>query len=653
MADLDAELIHIFREEANERLDRTVETLLALEAKRAGDDAIDSLFRDMHSIKGSAGMVGVEEARSIASAVEDLLEEVRDADSFPVDLTESLLQATDALRRAVAGEEVVADAVLEELAAKAPAHGEKTKPQEIERRSGQERRSSTTRSSVRVPTEKVDRLFDAVGETVLHERQLGHILGNGARTDGVDERMAGELSHGELLLDELQDAAMQMRMLPLSSITSPFARAVRDLAAAEGKNVELEISGAETQLDRTMLEGISETITHLLRNAVAHGIEPPEERESADKPAVGKVELRAEQRGNLVAIEVSDDGRGVSRELLRQAEETGSLADLLASAGFSTAREVTDVAGRGVGLDAVKSQVESLGGALEIASEESRGTTVTLLLPLTLALLRVLLVERGEQVFGLPLASVEEVVRVEQTLSLAGKEALEMRGRSIPLADLAVIIGGSAPQLLEHSPAMIVTSSGERVGVVADRIVGEQEVVVKSLGPLLSSVAGYLGAAILVEGRVALILDPAFLTKTHRRGATTTVAPKDEKTLPKVLVVDDQFTVRELQRSILEAAGYRVETARDGREALRCVSKADDVELVVTDVQMPEMDGVELLKAIREDQQHSSLPVVMVTSQAGEEDRQRGAEAGADAYILKHEFDQRALLDTVERLIGR
>jgi two-component system chemotaxis sensor kinase CheA len=402
-----------------------------------------------------------------------------------------------------------------------------------------------------------------------------------------------------------------------------------------------------------ILEGISETITHLLRNAVAHGIESPDDRRRAGKPALGRVELRAEQRGNLVAIEVSDDGRGVSRELLQKAEEAGSLADVLARAGFSTASEVTDVAGRGVGLDAVKSQVESLGGNLEISSEVGRGTTVALLLPLTLAMLRVLLVERGGRAFGLPLSSVEEVVRVEDTLSLSGKTALEVRGRSIPLADLAMIIGDSAPKLPERPPALIVSSTGRRVAVVVDGMVGEQEVVVKSLGPLLSPVAGYLGAAILVEGRIALVLDPAFLTETHRRGTTSTVAPKDEQAVPKVLVVDDQFTVRELQRSILEAAGYRVETARDGQEALRCISKEHDVEMVVTDVQMPEMDGIELLKAIREDQEHSSLPVVIITAQASEEDRQRGVEAGADAYILKHEFDQRALLDTVERLIGR
>jgi two-component system chemotaxis sensor kinase CheA len=667
----DAEIVHIFREEANERLDRIVETLLALEAEQASDDAIDSLFRDMHSIKGSAGMVGIEEARSIAAAVEDLLEEVRERDSFPVDLTESLLQATDTLRRAVAGEESATDRVLEDLVSSFRGSGGKGRPKGRKRRSGQNRRSGSDRRSgkdrrsakerrrgtegrsIRVPAEKVDRVFDAIGETVLHARQLEHIVGNGARADGADERIESELSHGELVIDELQDAAMQMRTLPLSSITGPFARAVRDLAAAEGKDVELEISGAETQLDRMILEGISESITHLLRNAVAHGIEPPDERESVGKPAVGHAELRAEQRANLVAIEVSDDGRGVSPELLQKAEQAGSLAEVLARAGFSTAVEVTEVAGRGVGLDAVKSQVESLGGGLEISSEEGSGTTVTLLLPLTFAMLRVLLVERGGQAFGLPLASVEEVARVTETLSLTGKTAIEVRGRSIPLADLAAIIGGSAPQLPERPPALIVTSSGRRVAAVCDRMLGEEEVVVKSLGPLLSCVAGHLGAAILGEGRVALILDPAFLTKTHRRGATTTVAPKEKEAPPKVLVVDDQFTVRELQRSILEAAGYRVETARDGREALTCVSGEGDVELVVTDIQMPEMDGIELLKAIREDQEHSSLPVVIITAQAGEEERRRGAEAGADAYVLKHEFDQRALLDTVERLIGR
>ncbi|MDX6668959.1 MAG: two-component system, chemotaxis family, sensor kinase CheA, partial [Solirubrobacteraceae bacterium] len=409
--------------------------------------------------------------------------------------------------------------------------------------------------------------------------------------------------------------------------------------------------GAETQLDRVILDGVSESITHLLRNTIAHGIESAADRERAGKPAQSRIQLRAEQRGSLVAIVVADDGRGVAPELLAKAEDGRTLADVLAEAGFSTAEEITEVSGRGVGLDAVKSHVESLGGSLEVESEPGRGTAVTMLLPLTLALLRVLLLERGGQTFGVPLTSVEEVMTVSDTMSLGGREAIELREQSIPLADLAQIIGVAAPPLPEHPQAVILTSSGRRVAAVCDRIVEEEEVVVKSLGPVLQDVAGYLGAALMGDGRIALILDPAFLTKMQSRGAAAAVTSEAEVLPSKVLVVDDQFTVRELQRSILEAAGYRVETARDGHEALTMVTDGADIELVVTDVTMPEMDGIALLRAIREDPQHGSLPIVVVSALGGEEDRRRGAEAGADAYIVKEEFDQRALLETVNRLL--
>ena len=306
------------------------------------------------------------------------------------------------------------------------------------------------------------------------------------------------------------------------------------------------------------------------------------------------------------------------------------------------------MAGRGVGLDAVKSHVESLGGGLEVQSEPGRGTTVTMLLPLTLAIMRVLVFERDGQTFGLPLTSVDEAIVVGETMSLGGREAIELRGRSIPLADLPATRGATAGDPTRQPHAMVVASSGRRVALLCDRIVEEQEVVIKSLGPLLASVPGHLGAAIMPDGRIALILDPAFVTRATARGRATP-EPSAELHQSTVMVVDDQFTVRELQRSILEAAGYDVRTARDGREAL---AGMDGVELVVTDVQMPEMDGIELLQAIRENRERSSLPVVMVTSQGGEDDRQRGLEAGADAYIVKDKFDQRALIETVERLLA-
>jgi two-component system chemotaxis sensor kinase CheA len=495
-------------------------------------------------------------------------------------------------------------------------------------------------------------MLDAVGETVLYHRRLEHSLGDTLR-DG--RQASDELDMGEQLLDELQDSVIQMRTLPLSTITASFPRAIRDLAAEEKKKVELTVSGDETQLDRVILTGISETIVHVLRNAVAHGIEGPKERKAAKKDPTGRVELRAEPRGRMVAIQVIDDGRGVSPELAARAEKEGSLVEILAETGFSTAEQVTEVAGRGVGLDAVKRHVESLGGDLEVRSEPGAGTEVTLLLPVTLALMRVLLVERGDHPFALPMTSVGRVVSVAETTSLGNRPALDLEGLVVPLSDLAHLIGAAAAApLAPQPPAVVVESLGRRLAVACDELLGEQEVVIKSLGAVLADTPGYLGAAILGDGRIALVLDPNQLLKAPAEAMTLAQADEtEERAQARVLVVDDQLSARELQRGILESAGYRVEVARDGREALRLVTELGDVEVVLTDVQMPVMDGFELLEAIRADEERGSLPVVIVTTLGDEASRRRGAEAGADAYIVKDEFDQRTMLETIERLAGR
>jgi CheY-like chemotaxis protein/chemotaxis signal transduction protein len=346
----------------------------------------------------------------------------------------------------------------------------------------------------------------------------------------------------------------------------------------------------------------------------------------------------------------------VSEEILALATKDGSLANVLAQAGFSTADEVTELSGRGVGLDAVKKHVESFGGTVEAFSEPGRGTRVVLVLPLALALLDVLLVERGGQAFGVPLAAVEEVIAVEDQLKLEGRAALELRGRSVRLADLAELLGGDASSRAERVPAIVVAAGGRRVAASCDRLLGQEEIVVKPLGPLLASVNGYLGGAILGDGRIALLLDPAALTRADPRvgkGRAGDHAAPERPVAPKVLVVEDSYTVRELQRSILEAAGYRVETARDGKAGLDRVTADDEIALVITDLEMPEMDGLELTRAIRARSERSSLPVIVVTSRGDEEDRRRGVEAGADAYVVKQAFDQQALLDIVERLVGR
>jgi two-component system, chemotaxis family, sensor kinase CheA len=628
----DEEIHELVRQEAGDCLQRMEANLLALESGGGGADQVDEILRDAHSVKGSAAMIGWKEAAALASAIEDRMEQAREKGTLPARSIGPLLRRVDELGRAM-GAEPDASPGGERPKAAAPSVAAAQAP------------------TIRISTAKVDRMLDSVGETVLHHRRLEHALGETLR----DGRQASEeLDLGEQLLDELQDSVIQMRTLPLSTITSSYPRAIRNLATEEKKEVELTVSGDETQLDRVILDGISEIIVHLLRNAVAHGIEPPKERKAAKKPVAGRVELRAEPRGSMVAIQVLDDGRGISTELAARAEEAGSLVDILAATGFSTAEQVTEVAGRGVGLDAVKRHVESLSGGLEVRSEPGEGMEVTMLLPVTLALMKVLLFERGGHPFALPMTSVGRVVAVTGTTSLGSRPSLDLEGEVVPLADLGRLIGAAGADLPHDPPAIVVESLGHRLAVACDELLGEEEVLIKSLGALLAGLPGYLGAAILGDGRIALVLDPNHLLQAPTEAmALERTEENEDQAGAQVLVVDDQFSARELQRSILEAAGYRVQVARDGREAQRLVGEIADLDLVLTDVQMPEMDGFELLEAIRADEEHSSLPVVIVTTLGDEASRRRGAEAGADAYIVKEEFDQKTLLETIERLAGR
>ncbi len=644
--DADADFLELFRDEANERLDNMVETLLALESGAAKPEAINSLFRDAHTIKGGAAMLGLDTVRGLAHAMEDVLAKARAAGEFPAHLAEPLLCGADALRRHVAGDDEVTPDLLDELAASVASAFDGT-PDGTAADTAPTTAAPADRRSIRVPPQKIDRLLDLVGGTVLHRRRLEHVIGD-------DEKVSDELDLGGRLFDELKDAAIQMRMLPLATITAPLPRAVRDIATIEGKDVQLLISGDDTELDRTILESLSEPLVHMVRNAVGHGIEIPSEREGTGKPPRATVELRAKQRGGTVEIVISDDGRGVSPELLEEGRQHGSLADVLARPGFSTAAEVTQLSGRGVGLDAVKRYVEGFGGTLEVRSQPGNGTEIILVLPLALALLEVLLVERGGHVFGLPLASVEEALQADNVLTLEGRPSIELRGRSVQLADLAALIGAPAPALPPGSPAIIVTAGGRRVAAACDRLLGQEEVVVKPLGALLASARGYLGAAILADGSVALLLDPNALCRASVARPRLAPAPasREKRLAPKILVVEDSFTVRELQRSILQAAGYRVEIACDGRDGFDRVSNDAEIDLVITDLEMPRMNGLELTRAIRGRAESASLPVVVVTSLGSDGDRRAGVEAGADAYMVKQSFDQHALLDTVERLVG-
>ncbi len=507
---------------------------------------------------------------------------------------------------------------------------------------------------------KIDRMLDLVGEVVLNHRRLAHSVSAAA---GLPEDVERRLGAEQQLLGELTDSAVRMRTLPVSAITGPLPRAIRDIAQAAGKQVEFTVTGGETELDRAILESLADPLTHLLRNAVSHGIEPPDERRRAGKPACGRLELRAVPRGSLVEISVTDDGRGIAAATAEEAEREGSLTEVLARPGYSTAAEVTDLAGRGVGMDAVQSYARSVGGTLEVRSQPGQGLAATLVLPLALAQLEVLMLRRGPDVYGIPIAAVDEVVLVTGTQSVQGHPAVAVRGHPVPLADMAAVLGLTAPALPEHPAAVIVSACGRRVAIQCDRLIGAEEVMVKPLGPMAQA-DGCLGATILGDGRVALLIEPGLFTR--RDGARDAAAPSGPGSAPgsaaepapaataspdKILVVEDSFTVRELQRSIFEAAGYRVATAEDGRDALAVLQRDPEIALVVSDLDMPRLDGLGLTRAVRADPDWSALPVIIVTAQGTEQARQQGIAAGANAFMAKAQFDQRELLATVGRLV--
>jgi two-component system, chemotaxis family, sensor kinase CheA len=666
MSDPDADLAELFRDESAQRLDQMDTALLAVESGAAGAETIDSLFRNAHTIKGAAGMLGFDDVRALAHAAEDVLASVRATGIFPPEFAPPLLHATAVLRAQINADgtaEPVAG-LLKDLAAcrAVPTGGETpgstpgavpaTAPDPVSPALTPGSAGAGDGRTLRVPAAKIDHLLDVAGEIMQYRTRLAHSLGGQA---GQSEDVAEALGAGERMLDDLRDTAVGMRTLPLAVIAGPLPRMVRDFAQAAGKEVEFVVTGADIELDRVILESLSEPLGHLLRNAVIHGLESPAERERAGKPVRGRVELRATSRGSFVEIVVADDGRGASPEVLGEARREGSLADVLAKPGYSTAEEVTDLAGRGVGLDAVRSYVHSLGGSLAVRSEPGQGMEVVQLLPVALSLMEVLLFERAGAVYGVPLAVVEQVVMVTETLMLEGRRALEIGGSSVPVADFADLIGAAAPPLGDQPPALIISVGGRQAVVTCDALLGEEEVVVKPLGPLLAGLEGYLGASILGDGRIALLIEPAMLTRKSQGvpGATGPGPTDGPAAATKILVVEDSFTVRELQRSILEAAGYSVATAHDGRDALAVLGRDAAISLVITDLEMPELDGIGLTRAIRADTTHSSLPVVIVTSRADEDDRLRGIEAGADAYMGKQSFDQHALLATVERLVGR
>ncbi|GAA9003889.1 chemotaxis histidine kinase/response regulator CheAY2 [Helicobacter pylori] len=519
--------------------------------------------------------------------------------------------------------------------------------------------------TVRVDVRRLDHLMNLIGELVLGKNRLIRIYGD------VEERYDGEKFLEELnqvvssisaVTTDLQLAVMKTRMQPVGKVFNKFPRMVRDLSRELGKSIELIIEGEETELDKSIVEEIGDPLIHIIRNSCDHGIEPLEERRRLNKPETGKVQLSAYNEGNHIVIKISDDGKGLDPVMLKEkAVEKGVISErdaegmsdreafnLIFKPGFSTAKVVSNVSGRGVGMDVVKTNIEKLNGIIEIDSEVGVGTTQKLKIPLTLAIIQALLVGVQEEYYAIPLSSVLETVRISQDeiYTVDGKSVLRLRDEVLSLVRLSDIFKVDA--ILESNSDVYVVIIGladQKIGVIVDYLIGQEEVVIKSLGYYLKNTRGIAGATVRGDGKITLIVDVGAMMDMAKsiKVNITTLMNESENTKSKnspsdyiVLSIDDSSTDRAIIRKCLKPLGITILEASNGLEGLEMLKNGDKTpDAILVDIEMPKMDGYTFASEVRKYNKFKNLPLIAVTSRVTKTDRMRGVESGMTEYITK------------------
>ncbi len=722
---VEEDMVELFFDEATERVEALAGKLVDMERRPEDAELLRDVFRDMHTIKGSSAMVGLVPVNQLAHAAEDLVGQIRDsgraADGSVVD---ALLAALDGLRDMINLARVRAPITVDPtpivarlrnpgapvaVTARAASGPSVAAPSPTSSHPGAE-----TRATIRVDFDKLDRLMNLVGELVLGRdglrgavaslgsitselaidrgvarkvsnargssggslaRGLDHLGEELSRVERVLAEVTTDLDHGtdrlDAISDELREQVMRLRMVPVAGVFRKHVRTVRDLAANLGKRARLELIGDETELDKLLVEAVDEPLMHLVRNAVDHGLELPDVRAAAGKPAEGVIRLAAAHRGNQVEIRVSDDGKGLDPDKLKakalekgvisQAEaevmEDRAARELIFRAGFSTAAQVSEVSGRGVGMDVVRQTIVTrLKGTIEVESTPGQGSAFVLKLPLTLAIIQVLVARAGGETFAIPLDLVQRVLTIKSTdvAMIGDREVCVVRGKHVPLVRLEQVLELDDNTDAGELQLVLVDHAGHSYALVCDQLIGKREIVIKSLGKLLAGAKCIAGATLLAD-RVALILDvPAIIARGLaqpagvRRSVRPAVAAGGSGS--HVLLVEDSDIVRESLRRLLVDAGYVVTVAVDGVHGLE-LARSRRFDLVSTDVMMPRMDGYELTRALRATPEYAETPIVMVTSMGERIDRVRGFDAGVDEYITKP-HDRTLLLKVVRKLLG-
>ena len=517
--------------------------------------------------------------------------------------------------------------------------------------------------TIRVEVKRLDHLMNLIGELVLGKNRLLKIY------DDVEERYEGEkfleelnqvVSSLSLVTTDIQLAVMKTRMLPIAKVFNKFPRMIRDLSRELGKQIDLEISGEETELDKSIVEEIGDPLVHIIRNSCDHGIEDPETRKAMGKPEKGLVQLKAYNEGNHIVVEIVDDGKGLDADMLKaKSIEKGIITEREADAmsekeafglifkpGFSTAAKVTNVSGRGVGMDVVKTNIEKLNGIIDIESEVGKGTVMKLKIPLTLAIIQSLLVGTQEEFYAIPLASVLETVRVpiDDIYTIDGKNVLRLRDEVLSLVRLSDVFGvNKVFDGGDQTYVVIIGVAEAKLGIIVDTLVGQEEIVIKSMGDYLQNIPGIAGATIRGDGRVTLIIDVGAMMEMAkdikvdiRAEIEDSTKAKEKPSDYKVLIVDDSKMDRTIMQKALEPTGVTIIEATNGVEALNIVKSGEhSFDAILIDIEMPRMDGYTLAGEIRKYSKYRNLPLIAVTSRTSKTDRLRGVEVGMTEYITK------------------
>lgn len=737
VVDINEKLLAAFQVEHVEHLEGIRSSLAKLRRGTAGGPDLEDAFRRAHSLKGAARVMGFSDVEGVAHHLESLFSQVQASTvSLDQQVFAVIELALNAIEDCVASSgsgncptaEVIEaiDGILGTRAAAAPppvvSRRDIIDPAAIDKPSGATQAPVET---LRMNAGNLDRLLQSTGQLLTESLQqevitrelatidrrlhgLEHELESvkkasvralrrtaetpelarlGRYLDGIDREVHSLSRHARavrlqqqrsswslrLLTEKLQDDVRRARMVPAESEFQSFRKMMRDLARDEGKELEFRVSGFDIQADRMVLQALKDPLMHILRNAVTHGIERPEERRRLGKNSTGVVELTIDAIGSRLSIVVEDDGLGVDLAKVAQvavrqgflSEEEATLPPaeelerLLFQPGFTTFGAVTELAGRGMGLSTVYETVSRLQGEVHVQPRNGAGTTLRLVVPLSISTHRLLLASCQGQMFAIPIYGVERLhrIKIESLQTVEGRPMLALDGQLLPLTSLPQLLGFGESDVAfkgDHLQLVILRSGSKRVAVAVDALVAERNAFIKDLGRPASRIRQYLGGVLLEDGSVCLVLNPVELIDRFQplRKALTfkKVAAAEDHPAPTILVVDDSFTTRTLETSILETYGYRVRVAVDGVDALAQI-RSEKIDLVITDIQMPRLDGFGLLAEMKKDERLARIPVIVVSSIDRREDQERGLSLGADAYIVKQKFNHQDLLQTIQQIL--